>query len=259
MVTPSPTFLLYRREALVLGAELHQIATSAETGFALPVDDLIVCARTNEAKLIALCAPNNPTGTVYSGDDLRRIADEAGALLVIDEAYREFCDQDLRPLLDEFENVILLRTFSKAYALAGLRIGYALAAPPLITAMDNVSPPFPITVFSAIAAEVALEHAPRFQKQVERVVAERERLAGAMRTLPSVTVFPSGTNFLLAHFDRPPDSIVRALIEERNLLISDAGGYPELTNCLRISVGTPEENDWVLAAVRDFVDGRVDA
>ncbi len=174
MVIPSPTFLLYRGAAMLRGAELHQIPTRAVDDFALPVDDLIVCARTNEAKLIALCAPNNPTGTVYALDDLRSLADESAALLLIDEAYGEFCGQDLRPLLTEFENVVILRTFSKAYALAGQRIGYALGHPEVIAAIDRVNIPFPVSTFSATAAMVALENSERFLANTAAIVAERE-------------------------------------------------------------------------------------
>ena len=252
MVIPSPTFLLYRGAAMLRGAELHQIPTRAADDFALPVDDLIVCARTNEAKLIALCAPNNPTGTVYALDDLRSLADESAALLLIDEAYGEFCGQDLRPLLSEFENVIILRTFSKAYALAGQRIGYALGHPEVIAAIDRVNIPFPVSTFSATAAMVALENSERFLANTAAIVTERERLSEALGRLPGLHVFPSGANFLLVQFDRSPHTIMETLRDERDLLISDMAGYPELTNCLRISIGTPEENAWVVDAVTAF-------
>jgi histidinol-phosphate aminotransferase len=252
MVIPSPTFLLYRGAAMLRGAELHQIPTRAADEFALPVDDLIVCARTNEAKLIALCAPNNPTGTVYALDDLRSLADESAALLLIDEAYGEFCGQDLRPLLTEFENVVILRTFSKAYALAGQRIGYALGHPDVIAAIDRVNIPFPVSTFSAMAAMVALENSERFLATTAAIVAERDRLSQALGALPGLHVFPSGANFLLVQFDRSPKAIMETLRDECDLLVSDMAGYPELTNCLRISIGTPEENAWVLDAVTAF-------
>ena len=144
MMMLSPTFLLYRRNAGLLGAELHEVAATPESDFALPVDELVVGVGTNEAKLIALCAPNNPTGTVYSVEDVRRIVDESGALVVVDEAYVEFSDADMRSLVDEFGNVILLRTFSKAYGMAGMRVGYALAPQALAReGLDKKRQPLP--------------------------------------------------------------------------------------------------------------------
>lgn len=255
VVMPTPTFLLYRRFAALAGADIHPVPTSPDDDFALPVGDLIVCARTNEAKLVALCAPNNPTGTVYSPDDIARIADESGALVIVDEAYQEFSGQEMRPLLDRFDNVVLLRTFSKAYAMAGMRVGYALAAPTLAQEIDKTNLPFPIAVFSQIAAMVALENADRFRAMTGRIVAERERLTAALNALEGVRVFPSGANFLLVQLDRPTDELVRYLREEHSLLVNNMAAYPELVDCLRITVGTPEENDLLARVMGIYMRG----
>lgn len=255
IVLPAPTFGLYGREARKLHAQVEEVALSPADDYALPVDDLLLRGRQSRARLIALCAPNNPTGTVYTADELRRLIGGTDAVVAVDEAYREFCGQDLRPLLDEFENLILLRTFSKAYAMAGLRVGYALGAPRLIQAMDNLNPLFPLPVFSALAAEVALAHTPRFLARVDDIVAERKRMAAALGNLSGVTLFSSGTNFLLLQFDRDPAPILDGLKREHSLIVSDMAGYPELVNCLRISVGLPQENDWVVEAVGKFCEG----
>ena len=253
MALCAPTFLLYRRNAGLMGAQLFEVPSDPAADFALPVDDLIVSARTNEAKLIALCAPNNPTGTVYAVDDIRRVIDESGALVIVDEAYAEFCGQNLRPLLDEFDNVILVRTFSKAYAMAGLRVGYALTTPTLARELDKNVNSFPVSTFSAAAAEVALEHSDRFLENVAKVVAERERLAGALRALPGVHVYSSGTNFLLADVGPAADAVFHELRQEHDLLINRMESYPELSNCLRISIGLPEANDRVVAVCAKHV------
>lgn len=257
MVMPSPTFLLYRRNIGLAGAQVHEVPLHADENFALPVAELIVAARTNEAKLIAVCAPNNPTGTVYALEDLRRLADEGGALLVVDEAYAEFCDQDLRPLLDEFDNVVLVRTFSKAFAMAGQRVGYALAHPTIAAELDKSVPSFPVSTFSETMALVALAHRGRFMENVTQTVAERERLASALGDLPGVTVYPSGTNFLLVHVPVDRDAVVRRLLEGQGILISNMAAYPELAGCLRISVGLPEDNDRVVAVLQELIDAQV--
>ena len=256
VVMPSPTFLLYKRNAHIQDAVVHEVALSPDDDFALPVDDLIVCARTNQAKLVVICAPNNPTGTVYAQADLRRVVEESGALVLIDEAYAEFCSQNLRPLLDEYDNLVLVRTFSKAYSMAGVRVGYGLAAPGLAAELQKLVNVFTLSPFSETTAIVALDHHARFMDNVRKVVAERERIAVGLAALPGVRVFPSGANFLLVCPEQPAREIHDYLLREHRLLISDMGMNPELRNYLRISVGTPEQNDLLLAGFAGFVHGQ---
>ena len=252
MAMPSPTFLLYRRDAALLGAQLHEIASAPAEDFALPVDELIVSARTNEAKLIALCAPNNPTGTVYSAAALGRIADESGALLLVDEAYGEYCGQNLRGLLDDFDNVILLRTFSKAYAMAGQRVGYVLTSPKLAAELDKNVNSFPISTFSETMALVALEHSHRFLDNVAATISQRERLSARLREIPGIHVFSSGTNFILMRA-AAADRIAAALRDEERILVNNMAAYPELPNTLRISIGHPAQNDAVVRTIHNVM------
>ena len=253
VVMPSPTFLLYRRNARLHGADLLEVPCDAERDFALPVDDLIVAARTNQAKVVVLCAPNNPTGTVFPVAHLAQLVEECGCPVVIDEAYQEFSGQDLLSLASRHANVVLVRTFSKAFSMAGVRLGYAVAAAPVISELQKVITAFPLSLFTEIVAAVALENRVRFMQGVAQVVAERERLAAALAELPGVRVHSSGTNFLLVRPNVPARPIFEHLFRAHHLLISDAGGYPELDNYLRISVGTPEENDLVVRGFRECV------
>ena len=252
MTLLSPTFLIYRRNAGLLGAQVHEVAARSEDDFALPVEEIVVRARTNEAKLVALCAPNNPTGTVYSIDQIRHVVEESGCLVLVDEAYAEFSGQDMCALLDEFENVILLRTFSKAFAMAGLRVGYALAPSGLARELDKNVDPFPVSTLSETAALVALENFDRFMGNVERIVDERERLSAALAVLPGIHLYSSGTNFLLVQFERSPQPVVEELAREHGIAISDVAAYPELPNTVRITVGRPEANDAVIDTVAAF-------
>lgn len=256
VVMPSPTFLLYKRNARILDAVVHEVALSPDDDFALPVDDLVACARTHAAKLVVICAPNNPTGTIYAQADLRRVVEESGALVLIDEAYAEFCGQNLRPLLDEYDNLVLVRTFSKAYSMAGVRVGYGLAAPELAAELQKLVNVFTLSPFSETTAIVALEHHARFMANVQAVVAERMRMAHALDELPGVRVFPSGANFLLVRPEQPAGEIHDYLLRQHHLLISDMSMNPELRNHLRISVGTAEQNDLLLAAFAEFVNDR---
>lgn len=255
LVMPSPTFLLYRRNGRMLGANLCEVSCDPQQDFALPVDELIVLARTNQAKLVVLCAPNNPTGTIYALADLRRLVEECGAPVLIDEAYAEFCGQNLLPLQAEYDNVILIRTFSKAFSMAGVRVGYAVAAPAVAIELQKIVSAFPISVFSETVARAALDHHARFMDAVTRIVAERERLARNLAALPGLRVFSSGTNFLLVRPDAPARPILDHLLHKQRVLLSDAGGYPELDNYLRISVGATDENDLVVQGFRECLGG----
>ncbi len=249
LVVPAPTFQSYRHHGQMLGATIHEVPLLAANDFALPVDEILTRALDNRAKLIVVCAPNNPTGAVYPVADLRRLVGASDALVAIDEAYAEFCGQNLRPLLDDYDNIILLRTLSKAFAMAGVRVGYALAAPALSAEFQKLVTVFTLSLFSEIAATVALENSERFIDNVALLVRERERVAGALRNIPGVHVFPSGTNFLLVRLNRPPDEVHAYLRTRHNLLVSLMGNQPQLENCLRISIGMPEQNDLLVTAL----------
>jgi histidinol-phosphate aminotransferase len=249
MVVPAPTFPAYRRHAQTLGATVHEVMLDPEQGFSLPVDLLLAQAAEHQAKLIVVCTPNNPTGTVYSFDQLRRLAAESDALVMFDCAYAEFSGQDLRPLLAAHDNVVLVHTLSKCFALAGARIGYALAAPTVAAELQKLITVFTLSLFSEAVGMVAVQNFDRFQSAAERLVAERERLAQALAALPGVHVFPSGTNFLLVRLDRPAKGVVNALHTQSRVLVAEANWVAGYDNYLRISVGAPDENELVVKAL----------
>lgn len=252
VVMPTPTFLLYRQNACLYEANIIEVRLDASNGFALPVDALIEAAHRHNARLVTLCAPNNPTGTVYAEDDLHRLASSIPSLLVIDEAYAEFCDQDLTALLP-LGNVILLRTFSKFYAMAGVRVGYAITSPVLATELQKVVTVFPLSVFSEITALVALEQRNRFLPIRNLVVTERERMAIALAALPGVMVYPSGANFLLIQLAHPKHDLLHHLQRQHHVLISDMAAYPDLVNCVRVSIGTSEQNNLVIRGFQEVI------
>ena len=196
VVMPSPTFLLYRPAVRMQGANSIEIPLRAEDGFALPVEAMVEAAEVNDARLVVVCAPNNPTGTVYDRAELERLARGCDMPLLVDAAYAEFSGQDFTPLL-ALGNVILLHTFSKFYALAGARIGYALTSPALAGELQKAISDFPLSVFAELAAQVALENRHQFEPLRQRILDERERLEAALSQIAGVTVHPSGTNFLL--------------------------------------------------------------
>ncbi len=245
VVLPSPTFLVYRPGVRMVQANSIDVPLAAQDNFALPVEALIEAAEINEARLVIVCAPNNPTGTVYAVEDLARIAAGCPGLLLVDAAYSEFSGQDFTPLLAH-DNVLLLHTFSKLYAMAGVRVGYVLTSTYLAGQLQKAVSDFPLSVFAEVTAEVALEHSDRFTAARGQILHERDRLAAALNQIAGVHVYPSGTNFLLVKIDGPKQPLLDHLLHEHSLLVSDLAAYPELGNCIRVSIGTPQQNDLVL-------------
>lgn len=247
VVVPVPTFSLYRLLGRVMGATVHTVQMSLADKFALPADEVIETARAYGAKVVVICTPNNPTGTAYAPEAVRSIVAESGALVLVDEAYRDFSEQDFRPLLDEFDNVVLLRTFSKAMAMGGLRVGYALTNASLATEFHKAKLPYALNLFSETAAIVALEHYEDFRPAIETLKAERARVHRALEAIEGLHVYPSEANFFLVRFERrSTDEVFTYLLEEHGILVRDVSHYPGLAGHLRLSLGTPDENDLLI-------------
>jgi histidinol-phosphate aminotransferase len=253
MVVPSPTFGSYKRHAHLLGATAHEIALDPDRDFPLPVDEILTTASDHAAKLIVLCAPNNPTGTAYATEQLERVVGESDALVLIDEAYAEFSGQNLCALLGKYDNLVLARTFSKAYGMAGVRVGYGLTTPAIAAELQKLVTTFTLSPFSEATAVVALENKETFRPAVEQIVAERQRLAAGLAELPGVRVFPSATNFVLCRIPQPAAQANAFLAQRHNVLVSDLRGQPGYEDYIRISVGASEDNNAVLEGLREYL------
>ncbi len=247
VVIPVPTFSVYKLLAHIFGAHIHEIPMPPETNFALPAEAVIETAQQHQARVVVLCTPNNPTGTAYAPADVERIVAESGALVLIDEAYHEFTEQDFTYLLERYDNVVLLRTFSKAMAMGGLRVGYAITNAHLAHELHKAQLPYSLNLFSETAALVAIEHfQSHFAPLIEQLKAERARLISALNALPGVHAYPSAANFVLARFDQPVEAVFMGLLDLAGILIRDVSTYPSLDGHLRISLGTPDENDLLI-------------
>lgn len=252
IVVPVPTFSLYRLQGVAMGATVLEPRRPAPH-FTLPADEIVELIRSHAPKVVVLCSPNNPTGNTHPIESVRPIIEASTAgLVLLDEAYVEFADENYGSVLDEYEHVALLRTFSKAWALAGARIGYIIAHPQLIEQIGKVKLPYGLNVLSETAALVALEHQDLLFEQVAEIIKQRERLFDALQSLPGVHPYPSHANFILCRFDQPTDAVFDACLEA-GILIRDVSHYPGLQGHLRISVGTPEENAALVQALSDFL------
>ena len=245
-----PTFGMYAVSARIQGAAVIEVPLTGE--FRLDADALLA-AVTPRTKLVFLCSPNNPTGAVVPGSIVARIARELTdrALVVVDEAYMEFAgDVSAMSLLAHCSNVAVLRTLSKAYALAGARIGALVAQADVIALLRRIQAPYPLPLPCVEAALAALTPAAREEAaaHIALTVSERTKLATLLATLPNVrAVLPSAANFLCVRLDNAALTYRRLL--DRGVVVRNVGAYPGLTNCLRVSVGTPQENASLMCAL----------
>jgi len=250
LLLSQPTFTLYKQVATVLGGTVETVFLNSDLQY--DTEALVRFVDEKQPDVTIICSPNNPTGCVIDDDALRALLKTARGLVVVDEAYHEFAGHSAVPLLNEYENLIVLRTFSKAMAVAALRIGYLLAAPALVREVGKAVLPYNVNVFSQIAAGVAMEnYETDLRPLVREIVAERDRLFGELSKIDGLAPVPSQANFILVKSAIDPKRIFSELLA-RDILIRDVSSYPMLSEYFRFSVGTPEQNDYVLKAINEI-------
>ncbi|MFY9607673.1 MAG: histidinol-phosphate transaminase [Blastocatellia bacterium] len=249
VVICEPTFTLYRQVVTVLGGEILRVPLTAAFQF----DIEAIHALRDRADVIILCSPNNPTGCRATDEDVIRVARGFDGLVVVDEAYHEFSSHSAVPLLAELPNLIVLRTFSKAMAMAGLRVGYLLASPDLRREIHKATLPYNLNFFSAAAAEVACERYELLKPRIDLIISERERLLNALRGISGIDPVPSSANFMIAKTAVPPQTLFKDLLA-RDILVRDVSRYPMLSDYFRVSVGSSEENDRFVGALKELLD-----
>jgi len=253
VVIPVPTFAMYKMASLMTGAEPVEVPLQED--YSLDVQQVKGELAKEGSRLVFLCSPNNPTGNCIPDDEVREICRAAAdnAVVVLDEAYSEFAGKNSVHLLKEFPNLIILRTFSKAFGLAGLRVGYLLTGDEIIAELLKVKLVYNLNSFSQIAARKVLENREVFRKQLEDILREKEELKAGLETIPGIRVFPSEANYFLIRTEQPAEVVHRKLIEQ-GILVRYLGRGPGLENCLRISVGTKEENSELLSKLRIIME-----
>lgn len=249
IVYPTPSFSMYPIYCKL--ADSLPVPVELEADFSLSPEKVLAAARREQANLIILCTPNNPTGTIMPLAAVEEVVAGAACPVVVDEAYWDFSGVTTVGLLAKYPNLIIARTFSKAYGLASARVGYALASKEIMTALSKVLLPFHINMMSLVAAETVYEARAQFAQVIASTVAERERLAAELGKIAGFRVYPSQTNFLLVKTGMAAE--LTAKLAARGICIRDFSNAPGLENCLRITVGTVAENDTFLKAVRESV------
>ena len=244
LMYPAPTFVMYSMGATFSG--MRALPVPLRDDFSLDADAFIARMRAEKPALVFIAYPNNPTGVLYPEGDVVRILKAAPGLVVIDEAYHVFAGKSFVPRLAEFDNLVVIRTVSKL-GLAGIRLGYLVGRPEWVAQLDKVRPPYNVSVLTQTAALFMLERLDVLEQQAARILAERKRLGEALQALDGVEVYPSEANFFLI---RVPDADrTHAALKQQNVLVRNLN--PGIRNCLRVTVGTPDENRILVTALKE--------
>lgn len=241
---PDPSFAMYGLVARATGRRFESVALDA-SDFSLRLDATLEAIHRHDPALTFIAYPNNPTGNLFDAEHVEAILDATRGVVVVDEAYAPFAKASFMPRLEERPNLLVLRTVSKL-GLAGLRLGVLAGPPAWIRELDKLRLPYNLNVLTQAGAELALEHYDLFRAQTDRILRDRADLLARLEAMNSVDVWPSSANFLLVRAG--PGTA--AALRERGVLVKDLhGASPLLENCIRVTVGRPEENASFLAAL----------
>lgn len=252
VLAPRPSFVMFSLYAKFAGLDF--VGVLLKPDFTLDTGAFLESLDRYRPAVVFIAYPNNPSGNLFAEESLLRILAAAPGLVVIDEAYHAFARKTFMTRLAEFPNLVVMRTLSKL-GLAGIRLGYAVGRQEWIREFDKVRSPYNVNVLTHAVAERVLARHDVLEAQAQSIVAERKRLDAELRQLPNVTVFPSDANFILL---RVPDA--RAVFEgmrRRGVLVKNLhGSAPLLEHCVRLTIGTPEENRKCLAAFEESLAAR---
>ena len=245
VLAPDPTFVMYRVYAA--HARMRYVPVPLAADLTLDCDAMLAAIERERPALVWLASPNNPTGTQFDPADVERIVRATPGLAVVDEAYVAYASSAFLPRVLEFPNLVVVRTLSKI-GMAGMRLGYAAAHPAWIAEIDKLRSPYNVSALTQAAALTLLAEDELFARQTAAVRSERERLSIALAALPGVRVFTSEANFLVARF--PDADATFAALRDAGILVKNvSASHPLLAGCLRITVGTPSENDALIGAL----------
>lgn len=252
ILTFPPTYGMYQVSAGIQNVAVEQVLLTPD--YQLDLAPALE-ALNRSPKITFLCSPNNPSGNLLRREDMQIILAHASGIVVVDEAYIDFPkEESWNQVLEQFPNLVVLQTFSKAWGMASLRLGMAFASEEIVQLLNKIKPPYNIPGPVQATALLALrENENKMKAWVEDLNQERDRLIPRVEALANVKkVFPSDSNFLLTRFDNAKD--VFHYLLDRKVIVRDRSNQPLCEGCLRLTVGTKEENDWLVAALTDFVN-----
>lgn len=244
-----PTFSMYRVHSVIAGA--RPIFIPRRPDFSVDAGAMADAGRSPDARVMFLCSPNNPTCNITPPEVIADIAGASRCLVVVDEAYIEFGGESCLQLIGKYPNLVILRTFSKAFGLAGLRVGYLAASPEVVGLLKKVKHPYNLNAYSQIAARAVLQHQDIFSQQIKEILNLRQELRKDLANLPGIQVYPGEANFILFRTPLGAGEVFEGLLE-RGILIRNVHS-PSLEDCLRVTVGQREENSLFIKALADML------
>jgi histidinol-phosphate aminotransferase len=253
VLTFEPTYALHSHIAAVSGTGAIRVDRSAD--FRLDLDAATEAIRRHRPAITFLCSPNNPTGMVEDEATVRSVleaVEQVDGMLVVDEAYGQFSPWSALSLVSETRSVVVTRTYSKTWSAAALRLGYLVGPSWVVGELEKVALPYHLDTVTQLAGTLALDHLPEMQRRVARLVEERGRVSEALARLP-VEQWPSGANFILFRPLEADGSAVWAGLVERSVLVRNCASWPGLEGCLRVTLGTGDEDDRFLAALAEVL------
>ena len=253
MLTFEPTYQLHGHIARITGATV--VEAERDRTFRSSPAAVAAAVREHRPMVTFLCSPNNPTGIVEDPAVVEAALEASDGLVVVDEAYAQFAGWSALDLVAEHRPLVVVRTFSKTWSMAAARLGYLVGPSWVVGHLDDVVLPYHLDAAKQIAGTLALAHVDEMDERVKIIVEERERLVDGLAALP-VETFPSGANFVLfrvGHGDVDEGHRVWRELVERSVLVRDCSGWPRLGGCLRVTIGTPQENDGFLRALGEVL------
>ena len=249
-VTFAPTFSVFKYCVKYQGAEY--VPVPLRDDFSIDMDAMRE-AFTPNARLLYLCSPNNPTASQLKPREIEALTEEFPGIVLVDEAYAEYADYSVVPLINKYENLIVLRTFSKAFSLAGLRLGYAVANPRLAKALDKMPAPYPVNVVSLSMGRKMLENIGLMRESVAALKLERGKLINSLNEIKGVEAFDSKANFVLFNIQKSFAEAYEKVLSQ-GLVIKKLGKLLKYENCLRTTVGLPQMNAKLLKALTEYME-----
>ena len=248
-----PTFSVYAANARLTGTNVVDVVRRED--FSIDEDAVVERLQQGDIDYAIVTSPNNPTGNIVDAMFVERMLEASDTLVMVDEAYFEFSRNTVRPLLEKHKNLVILRTFSKAFCLAGVRVGYLLGDADVIGEFTKVRQPYSVDAVSQAIARVVFANRGTFEKTIDAIVSERARMFEQLGQLPGVTPYPSEANYIL--FRVPGAAAIWQGLYDAGVLVRDFSSTPMLEDCLRVSIGTEPENDRFLEALAGLLDANV--
>ncbi len=251
VLLPEPCFSVYSWIASLL--KLKVIQTPLDSEFRYDIKDLIEKAKKEAPPLIVLISPHNPCGCEVPEDAVLELLELKDSYVIIDEAYYEFSGKSFKGYIKDYKNLIILRTFSKAFSIAGLRAGYILANPEITKIIENSKPPFSVNSFTISALKFLLKRREYVKVFVEKIKEERGKVFGALKEIDSIKPFPSSGNFILFELNQTDSSIVYEKMKRRGIILRKLDS-PRLKNCLRVTIGREKENKKFIKELKEVLN-----